>query len=261
VLRGAVCCIANSRNTQRLLCERWDISPERVHVLNPGVDTKYFSPADRDLEIRRRLGWNDRPILLTVGRLQRRKGQDMLIRALPAIRDRLPDVLYSIVGEGEERESLEELAAECGVASQVQFLGNVGDVELLNCYRQCDLFALPNREIDGDIEGFGMVLLEAQACGRPVIAGQSGGTSETMRVGVTGEIVDCTSPQPLAATVVRLMSDSAMREAMGLEARRRVVELFDWDTLASKARELFESKFNEGKRQSRPLASAAASND
>jgi glycosyltransferase involved in cell wall biosynthesis len=82
-----------------------------------------------------------------------------------------------------------------------------------------------------------------------------------MRVGVTGEIVDCTSPQPLAATVVRLLSDSALREAMGREARRRVVERFDWDTLASQARELFESKFNEGGKKSRPLASAAATNE
>jgi glycosyltransferase involved in cell wall biosynthesis len=82
-----------------------------------------------------------------------------------------------------------------------------------------------------------------------------------MGVGVTGEIVDCTSPQPLATTVARLLSDSALREAMGREARRRVVDLFDWDTLAGKARELFESKFNEGKKKSRALASAAASND
>jgi phosphatidylinositol alpha-1,6-mannosyltransferase len=91
---------------------------------------------------------------------------------------------------------LERLVVENGVSDTVQFLGELPDERLIECYQQCDLFVLPNREVDGDFEGFGMVLLEAQACGKPVIAGDSGGTAETMVPGVTGLIADCTSPEP-----------------------------------------------------------------
>jgi phosphatidylinositol alpha-1,6-mannosyltransferase len=250
VLRGAACCIANSRNTARLLREQWNIEPEQIQVLNPGVDTNYFVPAPRDPQARRRIGWDERPVLLTVGRLQRRKGHDMMIRALPSIRARLPNVLYSIVGDGEEREMLGLLAREHGVEAHVQFLGNIADSELLCCYQQCDLFALPNREIEGDIEGFGMVLVEAQSCGKPVVAGRSGGTADTMHVGATGELVPCESPEPLSETVVRLLLDAPLREKMGGQARRWAVAHFDWELLATQARDLFESLNNRRKRKS-----------
>ena len=148
--------------------------------------------------MRARLGWGERRVVLTVGRLQKRKGHDMMIRALPAIRRAVPDVLYAIVGDGEERAALEQLAEQEGVRQSVQFLGEVDDETLVRCYQQCDLFALPNRQVGGDIEGFGMVLLEAQACGRPVLAGASGGTAETMRVPETGRVVPCDRPQELA---------------------------------------------------------------
>jgi phosphatidylinositol alpha-1,6-mannosyltransferase len=257
VLRGASCCIANSRNTKRLLCEQWGIPTGQVHILHPGADTKYFRPTDRDPHARRRLGWNHHPVLLTVGRLQRRKGQDMLIRALPAILRQVPGIVYAIAGDGEERESLQQLAYECGVASQVQFLGNISDAELLSCYQQCDLFALPNREVNGDIEGFGMVLIEAQACGKPVVAGRSGGTSETMRIGTTGETVDCNSPDALAERLVRLLLDASLRDEMGRQARLWVVEQFDWERLATKAGELFESQAKRQNKRKRALIGAS----
>jgi phosphatidyl-myo-inositol dimannoside synthase len=256
-LSGAVCCIANSKNTAQLLAQKWNLVPPKVQVLNPGVDTKFFVPAQREHEIRRRLGWDNRSVVLTVGRLQQRKGHDMLIRALPAILARIPNVLYAIVGEGREQESLGQLARQCGVLPHVQFLGNLCDAELRHCYQQCDLFALPNREIDGDIEGFGMVLVEAQSCGKPVVAGRSGGTSETMCEGTTGELVACESPAPLAKTLARLLLDEQRREEMGRHARRWVVEQFDWEKLASRARDLFKSLSVERNGRKRGLACAA----
>lgn len=238
-LRKAEYCIANSRNTAKLLTADWGLPEERVKILHPGVDTSQFAPEPRDEELRREMGWHDRQVVVTVGRLQKRKGQDMLIRALPQIREAVPDVLYSIVGHGAERESLEQLAAELNVQNHVEFRGETTDAELANCYRQCDLFALPNREIDGDIEGFGMVLLEAQACGKPVLAGDSGGTAETMTPGETGIVVDCTKPEPLAQAVCELLTDEKRREEMGRAARRWVVEHFDWSSLAEQAAEMF----------------------
>jgi phosphatidylinositol alpha-1,6-mannosyltransferase len=227
--------IANSRNTAELLAEEWRLPAAKLHTLNPGVDAGRFCPADRDRDVRERLGWGERPVVLTVGRLQKRKGQDMLIRALAAIRVHVPDVLYSIVGDGDQRGTLESLVGELGLAEHVEFRGEPGDAELIDCYQQCDLFVLPNRTVDGDFEGFGMVLVEAQACGRPVIAGDSGGTRETMRVGQTGLIVDCTRPELLAAAVVELLSDAARRGQMGKAAREHVLECFDWPRLASQA--------------------------
>lgn len=235
VLHGARRCVANSENTARMLRDAWQLPTERVVVVHPGADTSYFRPAPRDDSVRDRLGWRDRTVILTVGRLQRRKGHDMMIRALPAVRDAIDNVLYAIVGAGDERDYLARLAAETGVVDQVQFFADARDEALLACYQQCDLFALPNREINGDIEGFGMVLVEAQACGKPVIAGMSGGTAETLVSGETGEIVACDAPDRLSATVVRLLLDPARRQAMGQAARRWAAVHFDWDIAAARA--------------------------
>jgi len=239
VLGRAALVIGNSRNTETILRRDWRLSSQRLRVLHPGVDTQRFVPAPRDPEMRARLGWADRRVILTVGRLQRRKGHDHLIRALPAIRKQAPDVLYAIVGDGEEHTTLRELVRREGVTDAVQFLGELDDAMLVRCYQQCDLFVLPNREVDGDIEGFGIVLLEAQACGKPVVAGESGGTTETMRVGETGDIVDCSTVQPLIESVSGLLLDSGRRSRMGEAGRAWMVERFDWSVLSRQARQIF----------------------
>jgi phosphatidyl-myo-inositol dimannoside synthase len=242
VLGGARLVIANSLNSKELLADRWNVDEKKMCVLNPGADMDEFKPASRDEAARQALGWSGRSVVLTVGRLQRRKGQDMFIRALPAIRQRVPDVLYSIVGDGDDRECLRRLAVETGVADCVQFRGEPADAELVRCYQQCDLFVLPNRTVDGDIEGFGMVLVEAQACGKPVIAGASGGTRETMIVGETGVIVDCTSPTPLSDAVNELLSDRRRLESMGRAGREWAAREFDWQRLSSKAILVFQQQ-------------------
>ena len=201
VLRGADYVIANSENTRYILTRRWGLPERKVRLLYPGVDTTWFVPAPRDAAVRARLGWGERKVLLTVGRLQKRKGHDVMLRALATVRRLHPDALYSIVGDGDERSSLERLVDELDLSGHVQFLGEVDEETLLACYQQCDLFVLPNREIEGDIEGFGMVLLEAQACGKPVIAGQSGGTTEAMRAPDTGLVIQCHQAETLAAAV------------------------------------------------------------
>jgi phosphatidylinositol alpha-1,6-mannosyltransferase len=153
------------------------------------------------------------------------------------VRCAVPDVLYVIVGEGERRRCLEQLVQELGLKGHVQFRGEPSDEELVACYQQCDLFVLPNREVQGDIEGFGMVLVEAQACGKPVIAGASGGTAETLVKGKTGLVVDCRAPEPLAAAVTDLLTDDARRAAMGQAAAQWARTAFAWDRLATMAAE------------------------
>ncbi|WP_166820450.1 glycosyltransferase family 4 protein [Thalassoroseus pseudoceratinae] len=239
ILGSADRLIANSQNTASLLESQWNIPTDRITVLHPGVDTHRFQPVAKSDDARRELGWRHHTVILTVGRLQRRKGQDMLIRALPMIREAIPNVLYAIVGDGEERETLEALADSVGVRDRVQFLGEIDDATMISAYQQCDLFALPNRAVGRDIEGFGMVLLEAQACGRPVLAGNSGGTAETMKLGETGIVVPCETSEPLAEAVAKLLLDPRTLDEMGAAGREWVTTNFDWDSLAQKAGEMF----------------------
>lgn len=246
VLRGAARVIANSGHTRRVALDGWRLPAAKITVLHPGVDTQVFKPAPPDPIVRESLGWTGRSVILTVGALQRRKGQDMLIRALPAIRRRCPDVLYAIVGEGWEQRELERLAAEQGVADAVRFMGVPDQDGLVRCYQQCDLFALPNRQVGWDFEGFGIVLLEAQACGRPVIAGESGGTAETMLPMETGARLPCTSPEPLAEACSALLEDPERRARMGARARAWAVERFDWTVLTDQARSLFAPPAADG---------------
>jgi phosphatidylinositol alpha-1,6-mannosyltransferase len=235
VFRGAALVIANSRNTARMLSADWGVPAGQLHQLYPGVDTTRFVPAQRDAQVRSQLGWGERPVVLTVGRLQQRKGHDMLIRALRQIRQTVPNVLYAIAGDGDQRVALEQLVHQEAADGHVQFLGEVADDTLIRCYQQCDLFALPNREVAGDFEGFGMVLVEAQACGKPVIAGTSGGTAETMSVGATGQLVCCDGPDELARCVAELCSDAPRRAVMAAAARDWAVRQFDWTSLGQQA--------------------------
>jgi phosphatidylinositol alpha-1,6-mannosyltransferase len=239
VLRQSTRVIANSHHTKGILRNDWNVPEDRIVVLHPGVDTTRFVPAESRPDVRARLGWAGRRVILTAGALQKRKGQDMLIRALPAIRARCPDVLYCIVGEGWERAYLDQLVAEHGVANAVQFRPTPDDEELVECYQQCDLFALPNRQVGWDFEGFGIVLLEAQASGKPVIAGASGGTVETFTADVTGRLVNCESPDQLATAVCALLDDPKQRSKMGENARQWVVSRFDWSVLSAEAGRLF----------------------
>lgn len=239
VLNRSEFIIANSKNTKHILCDRWGLADRKVRVLNPGVDAEQFVPSARDDAVRAVLGWDHRPVILTVGRLQRRKGHDQMIRALRTVRLTVPDVLYAIIGGGEERDRLQAIVDDEGQASHVQFLGELDDDALVRCYQQCDLFALPNRQDGEDIEGFGMVLVEAQACGKPVIAGASGGTAETLEEGKTGRVVPCENPRALAAVVAELLADEPLRLRMGKAARERVVSKFDWDALSVEAGRLF----------------------
>jgi phosphatidylinositol alpha-1,6-mannosyltransferase len=240
VLGAADFVIPNSRNTLRILKDEWSLPEDRLRLLYPGVDTQRFVPAEPDPEVRARLGWGERPVVLTVGRLQKRKGHDQMIPAIAQVRQAIPDVLYAIVGDGEERGFLEDLVKKHELAGHVQFLGELEDAGLVECYQQCDLFALPNRQFGRDIEGFGMVLLEAQACGKPVIAGASGGTAETMRIPETGRVVNCDGPDQLAGLVIELLGNGDLLSRMGQAARPWVVDNFDWGSLSCQAARLFQ---------------------
>ena len=238
VLSGAQVLIANSNFTKTLLVDEWDVSPEKVKLMHPGVDSARF--ADQTAQASELLEDKDLR-LLTVGRLQERKGQDTVIRAIPALLQTFPRIQYVIAGDGEDKPRLVSLVRELGVSDQVRFEGEVDDNRLLQLYRECDVFVLANRSVGKDVEGFGIVLLEAQACGKPVIAGDSGGTRDTMLPGETGYLVNGQTPDELIQVLTSKLNDPSQRAMMGARGKDHVVSRFDWSSLAVEAEQVFQS--------------------
>ncbi len=239
VLKNSSKLISNSQNTAGLLKEKWHISEEKISVMYPGVDTNKFYPKEYDQNTRKKLSWDNKLVVLTVGRLQKRKGHDIMLQTILKLKNTQPNILYSIIGSGQEEENLKKLARELNLTQHVQFLGEVSEETMIECFQQCNLFILPNRTVDGDIEGFGIVLLEAQACGKIVIAGNSGGTRETMIHDTTGFIVDCTTPDKIIDLLNKILTDESLNKKMGLAGRKHMIEHFDWKPLAEKARKQF----------------------
>ncbi|MEP0355639.1 glycosyltransferase family 4 protein [Paraglaciecola sp.] len=239
-LKGADLLICNSQNSKRVLLAHWDVNPELTTVITPGVDTNTFKPAPKSLELRAKFGWNERPVLLTVSRLELRKGHATLIEALVDIKAKIPDVLYAIIGGGPQKPELEKLVSELSLEDNVMFMSELSDRQMIECYQQSDIFVLPNRDIGRNIEGFGIVMIEAQACGVPVIGGNSGGTPETLIEGKTGYIVDCNTPKPLSNKVQFMLANPNELREMKLNARAHSIN-YDWGILSQQ----LESKFNE----------------
>jgi phosphatidylinositol alpha-1,6-mannosyltransferase len=224
--------IANSEFTRHELL-KLGVSDRNVVVIHPGVDLSRFRPGLLADDLRASIGM--RPgerLVVSVGRLSRRKGFDKLIRALPALAERGILARLAIVGIGEDEAYLNAVADECGVADRVHLLGHVAAEDLPRWMNAADVFAMPNREIDGDNEGFGMVFLEAAACGKPVVAGRDGGTGSAVIDGVTGLRVDGKSDQAVVDGLARLLSDQRLSEQMGQAALVRAREAFSWESVA-----------------------------
>ncbi|BBX73180.1 glycosyltransferase family 4 protein [Mycobacterium shinjukuense] len=208
-----------------------------LEYLPPGVDTDRFrpDPAAR-AELRRRYRLGERPTVLCLSRLVPRKGQDMLIKALPAIRHRVDGAALLVVGGGPYLDTLRRLARGCGVADHVTFTGGIPADELPAHHALADVFAMPcrTRGAGMDVEGLGIVFLEASAAGVPVIAGDSGGAPETVQHNKTGLVVDGNSVDTVANAVTELLIDRDRAAAMGAAGRRWVTAQWRWDTLAER---------------------------
>lgn len=212
----------------------------RMTQLPPGVDEKTFHPGSGGDEVRARLGLTDRPVVVCVSRLVPRKGQDTLIRAMPRILAAEPDAVLLIVGGGPYEQDLRRLAADTGVAASVHFTGAVPWSELPAHYGAGDVFAMPCRTRRGglDVEGLGIVYLEASATGLPVVAGDSGGAPDAVLDGETGWVVRGEDPAESADRIVTLLADPELRRAMGERGRAWVEERWRWDLLAEHLRAL-----------------------
>jgi phosphatidylinositol alpha-1,6-mannosyltransferase len=226
-MRNADRILSNSDNTRDTLITLIGVKPERIQVIYPTVDESRFLPAPPDEDLRSLVGaTGDKKLVLSVGRLMKRKGFDNIIRSLPILLEHGLDIEYVLIGLGEDLDYLQGLAAELDLISRVHFLGHVSYEDLPRWYHACDLFAMPNRDIDGDSEGFGLVFLEAAASGKPAIAGKAGGTGSAVVEGVTGLRVDGEDVAEIAAALQRLLSDPAESAKMGQAARQRVLASF-----------------------------------
>ena len=227
--------MANSGYTKQI-CVDYGVDERKIQVVYPGVDRE-FERGPKVESIIQKHGLSGKFVMMTVGRLVKRKGHDMVIQALPSILDRVPDAIYLIVGDGPERQALEQAAERAGVREHVVFAGSVGDSEILRQYYQtADTFVMTSRILEkkGDVEGFGIVYLEAASCGLTAVAGRSGGVVDAVIDQETGLLVDPTSLQEIADAVVRLHDDPALRERLGQAAYMRAKSSFQYDQVVQK---------------------------
>ncbi len=238
--RHADAVIANSSFTHSRLIEL-GVGRRRIVELHPGVDASQYGPHVNGQAVRDRLGINGSPLVLSVGRLQRRKGFDRVIEALPRVARDVASVQYAVVGTGEDEARLRRLAFEHNVADRVHFVGHVRDAELPQWYAACDVFAMPNRDVDGDTEGFGIVYLEAAAAGRCALAGQDGGTGSAVIDGVTGLRVDGNRAAAVAEGLARLLAHRDLAEAMANRALARIRRGLTWESVTQRTCQLHAS--------------------
>ncbi|MER6524431.1 glycosyltransferase family 4 protein [Streptomyces sp. NPDC001508] len=212
----------------------------RMVRLPPGVDEKTFHPGSGGAQVRERLGLADRPVVVCVSRLVPRKGQDTLIRAMPRILAEQPDAVLLIVGGGPYERDLRRLARDTGVAASVRFTGAVPWSELPAHYGAGDVFAMPCRTRRGglDVEGLGIVYLEASATGLPVVAGDSGGAPDAVLDGETGWVVRGGDPNEAAERITTLLADPALRRRMGDRGRQWIEQTWRWPLQAETLKSL-----------------------
>ncbi|MGY1848020.1 glycosyltransferase family 4 protein [Blastococcus sp. SYSU DS1021] len=212
----------------------------RLAQLSPGVDVDRFAPGVDGTAVRARHGLGDAPVVVCVSRLVARKGQDVLVAGWPRVLARHPGARLLLVGGGPDEGKLRRAIAARGLQGSVVLTGPVDHDELPAHYAAGDVFAMPCRTRRGglDVEGLGMVFLEAAACARPVVAGTSGGAPEAVRDGVTGHVVDPRSPEAVATALVGLLDDPGRARAMGLAGRAWVEQRWSWTSIAATFDEL-----------------------
>lgn len=221
-----------SRYTAGIL-QRKGVSADKMTVFNNGTDPNFFFQKDVE-QLKQKLGLKNKKILLTTTRLVKRKGVDRVIKALGKVVEKHPDLIYLIVGDGPEKENLRRLASRHQMENHIHFRGKVPYNELNDYYNLCDIFVMPSRTIEPDVEGFGIVFLEAGACSKPVIGTYSGGIPDAVINGETGLLVDEADINQLSDAIIRILDDKDLAVRLGEGGRKRVLKEANWDVIAQK---------------------------
>ncbi len=237
-LRHADRVVANSEHTRATLLDM-GVPPARITVIYPGVDVAVFRPGLDSAGVRESLAIRpDERLVFSVGRLSRRKGFDQVVRAVAQLRAEGVAVRYVIAGIGEDADYLDGLIAHHALQGIAHRIGAVSEADLPRWMNACDVFAMPNREINGDNEGFGMVFIEAAACGKPSLAGEAGGTGSAVLDGVTGRRIDGRILVDVVSALRDLLTNAEQAKRWGEAALARVRGEFDWERVADKTRRL-----------------------
>ena len=208
-----------------------DKSAKEMVKIAPGIDTAHFIPQPDAMQKRKDLGLQDKKIIISVGRLVHRKGQDKLIEAMPNVLRKIPNAHLLIVGVGPYKNHLEKLVNKLSLKENVTFAGRIMYDRLPSYLSAADLFAMPSRSrfFGLEVEGLGIVYLEASACGIPVLAGNSGGAPDAVLEGVTGLCVDGTNVAEIASALIEICSDAERASHMGAAGRNWIVDQWRWD--------------------------------
>jgi len=229
--------------TQSAISKALTSNAERAMVkIAPGIDTDHFAPTDASI-LRRSLGLEDKKVIVSVGRLVHRKGQDYLIQSLPLILHQVPNAHLLLVGQGPYLEHLQKLVIENGLENSVTFIGRVDYKELPQYLCVGDIFAMPSRSrLKGlEVEGLGIVYLEASSCGLPVLAGNSGGAPDAVKQKETGLVVSGTDEKQIASAAIELLNNRDSSKKMGLAGRQWIVNNWRWETWSKE----FEALLNK----------------
>ncbi len=238
--------IANSSNSKNLAIER-GVAPKKITVIPPGVNYGNFSEL---LKEKTQSKWKNRKIILSVGRLAKRKGiAEFVANCMPLIKEQCPEALFLIVGHNptdalmHKEDLVSQIKTEVHnyhLEENVQLLGRVNDEMLSSLYNQCHFFILPAIDVPGDVEGFGIVLMEAASAGKPVISTRIGGISDAVVNGETGILVEAGDWDGMETAVFQLLNDAQLRKKLGQQAQRRAKETFDWPIVISQHKKLLQ---------------------
>ncbi len=242
--------VANSRMTLMAASKR-GVPHRKICIIHPGVDSSEFAVPTKGDSVKEKYGIQDRLIILCAGRIAKRKGILEFVRySLPLILERHSNVAFIIVGENpilslahreDMKSRIESEVTRLRFNKNVLFLGYVDRQELINLYHECDVFVLPAIEIEGDIEGFGIVLIEASAAGKPVVATRTGGIPDAVEHGKSGFLVAPAAWNDLADIIGKLLSDDVLRKKLGNLGHERVKKEFDWTVISRQFMELFST--------------------
>ena len=201
----------------------------KLTKIAPGIDTEHFRPLD-GRELREKYGIADRATIVSVGRLVHRKGQDRLVEAMPLVLKEIPEAHLVFIGEGPHRKRLDELVKKFKLENHVTFIGRIQYSDLPRHFSLGDIFAMPSRSrlFGLEVEGLGIVYLEASACGLPVVGGNSGGAPDAVKEGITGFVVDGNKLPEIADRIITLLKDDELRNQMGNAGRSWAMEEWQW---------------------------------
>ncbi len=237
ILEQASGVIANSEFTRNELL-KLGVLENKITIIYPCPGKISGIAPEKVLEIKNRLGLADKKIILTVSRLMKRKGHDKVIEALPKVLEKIPNVIYVVVGDGPEKKNLKSKIENLKLEDSILLLGEISEEKKAAFYQLCDLFIMTPRQIGPDVEGFGTVYLEANQYGKPVVAGRSGGVAEAVVDDATGLIVNPEDTNQIAEAVIKILSDENLAKKFGEQGRERVKKEFEWEIQTKKIEEL-----------------------